>query len=176
MTHFVIVIIISRILKRYSKAKCTRAPAYLRALRRIKGFFQRVFKRSTGPISKGPGVVRVAVKVGVVLMWRVNGQLGQGRSFWRDDILMLSGRPGGWRIEEPDEDDVLWLLHFARPFYSWKTSNSPGILQAPVGFGRRGLQRIFRISEDYRPLSSGLKYQSLVRVCLPGSLGFSSVV
>src|SRR6218665_3872487 len=37
-----IVIVISKFLKRYSKAKCTRAPAYSRALRRIKGgFFQR---------------------------------------------------------------------------------------------------------------------------------------
>src|SRR6218665_1644457 len=33
----VIVIVISRFLKRYSKAKRTRAPAYSRALRRIKG-------------------------------------------------------------------------------------------------------------------------------------------
>ena len=31
------VIVISRFLKRYSKAKRTRAPAYSRALRRIKG-------------------------------------------------------------------------------------------------------------------------------------------
>jgi len=31
-----IVIVISRLLKRYSKAKRTRAPAYSRALRRIK--------------------------------------------------------------------------------------------------------------------------------------------
>src|SRR6218665_950625 len=35
--HFVIVI--SKFLRRYSKAKCTRAPAYSRALRRIKGGF-----------------------------------------------------------------------------------------------------------------------------------------
>jgi len=33
----VIVIVISKFLKRYSKAKRTRAPAYSRALRRIKG-------------------------------------------------------------------------------------------------------------------------------------------
>src|SRR6218665_1686445 len=37
----VIVIVISKLLKRYSKAKRTRAPAYSRALRRIKGGFQR---------------------------------------------------------------------------------------------------------------------------------------
>ena len=36
----VIVIVISRFLKRYSKDKRTRAPAYSRALRRIKGGFQ----------------------------------------------------------------------------------------------------------------------------------------
>src|SRR6218665_182996 len=35
----VIVIVISEFLKRYSKAKRTRAPAYSRALRRIKGRF-----------------------------------------------------------------------------------------------------------------------------------------
>src|SRR6218665_3231187 len=34
-----IVIVISKLLKRYSKAKRTRAPAYSRALRRIKGGF-----------------------------------------------------------------------------------------------------------------------------------------
>jgi len=37
----VIVIVNSKLLKRYSKAKGTRAPAYSRALRRIKGGFQR---------------------------------------------------------------------------------------------------------------------------------------
>jgi len=35
----VIVIVISKFLKRYSKAKRTMAPAYSRALRRIKGGF-----------------------------------------------------------------------------------------------------------------------------------------
>src|SRR6218665_103706 len=35
----VIVIVISKLLKRYSQAKRTRAPAYSRALRRIKGGF-----------------------------------------------------------------------------------------------------------------------------------------
>src|SRR6218665_1078046 len=35
----IIVIVISELLKRYSKAKRTRAPAYSRALRRIKGGF-----------------------------------------------------------------------------------------------------------------------------------------
>src|SRR6218665_1534585 len=38
---YVIVILISKSLKCYSKAKRTRAPAYSRALRRIKGGFQR---------------------------------------------------------------------------------------------------------------------------------------
>src|SRR6218665_4158491 len=41
----VIVIVILKFLKRYSKAKRTRAPTYSRALRRIKGGFQRVFYR-----------------------------------------------------------------------------------------------------------------------------------
>src|SRR6218665_32106 len=55
----VIVIVISKLLKRYSKAKRTRAPAYSRALRRIKGGFQRGVKRSSGPNSRVPGVDRV---------------------------------------------------------------------------------------------------------------------
>jgi len=38
---YVIVIVISKLLKRYSKAKRTRAPAYSRALRRIKGGFSK---------------------------------------------------------------------------------------------------------------------------------------
>src|SRR6218665_3930154 len=40
----VIVIVISKFLKRYSKAKRTRAPAYSRALRRIKGGFPKGVK------------------------------------------------------------------------------------------------------------------------------------
>ena len=71
--------------------------------------FQRVFKRSSGLIYRIPGGDRVAVKVGVVQMGRVNDQMGRGRSIWRDGISILCGRPRGWRIEEPDEDDVLWL-------------------------------------------------------------------
>ena len=77
----VIVIVISIFLKRYSKAKRTRAPAYSRALRRIKGSFQGGgFKRSSGPISRVPGGDRVAVRVGIVEMGRGNDQKGQGRS------------------------------------------------------------------------------------------------
>src|SRR6218665_3752976 len=53
-------------LKRYSKAKRTRAPAYSRALRRIKGGFPKGVKRSSGPNSRVPGGDRVAVRVGVV--------------------------------------------------------------------------------------------------------------
>src|SRR6218665_3043955 len=41
MLNSIIVIVISKFLKRHSKAKRTRAPAYSRALRRIKGGFQR---------------------------------------------------------------------------------------------------------------------------------------
>src|SRR6218665_1664976 len=57
---------------------------------------KRVVKRSSYPISRGPGGDRVAVKVGVVQMRRVNDQNGSGyTSVLRDDILILSGRPGG---------------------------------------------------------------------------------
>src|SRR6218665_2700845 len=74
------VIVISILLKRYLKAKRTWAPAYSRALRRIKGSFQRGVKRSSGPVSRIPGEDRVAVKVGVDEMGRVNDQMDQGRS------------------------------------------------------------------------------------------------
>src|SRR6218665_2294852 len=90
----VIVIVISKLLKRYSKAKRTRAPAYSRALRQIKGGFQRGVKRSSGPNSRVPGGDR-AVRVGVVEMGRGNDQKGQGRRDWRDEILILSGRSWG---------------------------------------------------------------------------------
>src|SRR6218665_2508958 len=79
----VIVIVISKLLKPYSKAKRTRAPAYSRALRRIKGVSKgRGVKRSSGPISRIPGGDRVAVTVGVVQVEnKVNDQMGrQGRS------------------------------------------------------------------------------------------------
>jgi len=67
----IIVIVISRLLKRYLKAKRIKAPTYSRVRRRIKGVFsKRVVKSSSVPISKGPGGDRVAVKVGVVQMGR----------------------------------------------------------------------------------------------------------
>ena len=44
------------------------------------GFSRRVIKRSSGPISRLPGGDRVAVKVGVVRVERVNDQMCQGRS------------------------------------------------------------------------------------------------
>src|SRR6218665_24054 len=53
--HTCVVIVISKLLKRYSKAKRTRAPAYSRALQRIKGGFPKGVKRSSGPISRVPG-------------------------------------------------------------------------------------------------------------------------
>ena len=37
----------------------------------------------------------IAVKVGVVYFDRVDDQMNQGKSFLRDDILVLSGRPVG---------------------------------------------------------------------------------
>jgi len=42
--------------------------------------FPKVVKRSSGSISRGPGGDRVAVRVGVVQIGRVNDQMGQGRS------------------------------------------------------------------------------------------------
>jgi len=51
----VLVIVISRLLKRYLEAKRTRAPAYSRALRRIKGGLPKGVKRSLGPISRVSG-------------------------------------------------------------------------------------------------------------------------
>ena len=50
-----IVIVISKFLKRCSKAKRTRAPTYSRALQRIKGGLQRGVRGSSGPISRVPG-------------------------------------------------------------------------------------------------------------------------
>src|SRR6218665_2469291 len=51
-----LVIVITRFLKRYSKSKRIRAPAYSRALRRIKGGFQMGVKRSSGTNSRIPAV------------------------------------------------------------------------------------------------------------------------
>ena len=49
-----------KILKCYSKAKRTEAPAYSRALQRIKGGFPKGVERSSGPSSKVPGGDSVA--------------------------------------------------------------------------------------------------------------------
>jgi len=55
------VIVISRFLKRYFKAKRTSATAYSRAVRRIKGGFSKGWvKRSSGPISRIPGYAHTA--------------------------------------------------------------------------------------------------------------------
>ena len=63
----IIVIVISRFLKRYSKAKRPREPAYSRALRRIKGGVKRSLGRFPEYVGL-PGGDRVAVRVGVVEM------------------------------------------------------------------------------------------------------------
>ena len=42
--------------------------------------FPKGVKRSSGPISRIPGGDRVAVKVGVAQMEKVNDQMGQGKS------------------------------------------------------------------------------------------------
>ena len=44
------------------------------------GFPKGVVKRSSGPISRGPGGDRVDVKIGVVQMEKLNDQMGQGTS------------------------------------------------------------------------------------------------
>src|SRR6218665_1958433 len=75
-----IVIVISKFLKCYSKAKCTRAPAYSRALQRIKGGFpkegQEKLRSDFQNTRRGQSI---PVKVGVVQMGRVNDQMGEGR-------------------------------------------------------------------------------------------------
>ena len=55
------------------------------------GAFQKGVKRSSGPISRIPRGDRVAVKVGIVQVEKVD----QSRRIRRDDILILSGRPEG---------------------------------------------------------------------------------
>ena len=76
----VIVIVNSRFLKSYLKAKRSRAPAYSRALRRIKGFSKWWSREAQVQFLEGQEGDRVAVKVGVVQMGGVNDQMGQGRS------------------------------------------------------------------------------------------------
>src|SRR6218665_3214745 len=71
----VIIIVISRSQKRYSKAKLI----HERCDESI-GSFPKGVKRSSGPISRIPGGDRVAVKVGVVQVEKVNDQMGQSRS------------------------------------------------------------------------------------------------
>ena len=68
----IIVIVISKLLKRYSKAKRTRHQIIHERCDESKGVFQRGVKRSSGPISRIPGGDRVGVKVGVVQMEKVN--------------------------------------------------------------------------------------------------------
>ena len=68
-----------KISKALLKAKRTRAPAYSRALRRIKGGSKGGIKRSSGPIFRVLGGDIVAVRVGAVEMGKGNDQMGQGR-------------------------------------------------------------------------------------------------
>ena len=63
-----IVIVISKFLKRYSKARRTTAPAYSRALRRIKGVSKGDQEKLRSDFQSIP--YRVAVRVGVVEMGR----------------------------------------------------------------------------------------------------------
>src|SRR6218665_2139349 len=89
-----IVIVISRFLKPYSKAKRTRAPAYSRALRRIKGGFPWGDMRSSGPISTEPGGASGAVRVGVVEMGRENDQNDHFGIRWSSNNVLIHSRPG----------------------------------------------------------------------------------
>ena len=86
---------ISRAPLKVSKAK-HRVLAYSRALRRIKGVVQGKL-RSYFQRVRGDRVLRVAVKVGVVYSesGRMNDRMSRGKSFRRDDILVLSGEPRG---------------------------------------------------------------------------------
>src|SRR6218665_3855922 len=68
----------STFLKRYLKAKRTRAPYYSRALNQ-RGNFQRGSREAQVRFPEYQGG-RVAVKVGVVQMGRVNDRLGQSSS------------------------------------------------------------------------------------------------
>jgi len=64
----IIVIVISRFLKRYLKSKRTRAPAYSPSAATNQRGFPKGVKRSSGSISRIPGGDIVTVKVGVVQM------------------------------------------------------------------------------------------------------------
>jgi len=59
-------LVISEFLEPHSKAKLTRAPAYSRALRRIKGVVQRVVHGKLRSDLQRVRGDRVAVKVGVI--------------------------------------------------------------------------------------------------------------
>jgi len=93
-----IVIVISKFLERHSKAK-RRAPAYSRSLRRIREVVQRVVQGKLKSDFHRVRGDRVAVKAGVVSSdcGRMDDRLSQGKSFLRDDILILSGMAGGDR-------------------------------------------------------------------------------
>jgi len=81
MEDIVIVIAISEFLERHSKAKLTRALAYLRALQRIKGVVQKVVH---GKLRSDFQMVRgdiTAVKVGVACIGRVDDQVSHSKSF-----------------------------------------------------------------------------------------------
>ena len=93
----VIVTVISRFLKRYSKAKRSRTPAHSQALRRIKGVFPKGVNRRSGLISRIPGGDGVAVKVGVVQMGKVHDQMASeflsNSSFLVNEGALEQGRP-----------------------------------------------------------------------------------
>ena len=100
-SSFVIVIVISKLLKRHSKAN-RRAPAYSRALRQIRGVFQRIVRAREAQVRLPEGERRhiIGVKAGVVYRRRV----GRKRIRWvRERVFEEVGLQ--FRVESPGVPD-----------------------------------------------------------------------
>ena len=67
---FSIVIVISEFLDRHSKARRTRVPDYIRALRRTRGMVQRVVHNKLRSDFQRVGGNKLAIKMGVVYIGR----------------------------------------------------------------------------------------------------------
>src|SRR6218665_3893283 len=91
--QLVIVIVISKLLKRYSKTK--RPSLFPNAATNQREVFKGGVERSSGPIYRIPGGDRVAVKVGVVQVEKLNegeGELSSSsRQFKLCNDLVLEG-------------------------------------------------------------------------------------
>ena|SRR6218665_2918325 len=92
-TATVIAIVISKLLKRHSKAK-RRVPAYSRTMPQIRGIVQRVVQGKLRSYFQMVREDKVTLTAGVVQdeSGRVENRIGQGKSSGREDILILSGR------------------------------------------------------------------------------------